>query len=131
MGFVVWGGPWFFAVTGPVLSNVVLGVPVVVIAVLKLRSQRRAYRKIEADGDPDPLRPPFEYEPSAKGARSFTWVIGGGFLILNLALAWSGTYSFLVPGLIVSVMLLAMGQEEVRHARVMDARLREETTNGA
>lgn len=130
MGFVVWGGPWFFTVVGPVLSNVILGVPVAVMAVLKLLSQRREYRKIEAEGDPDPLRPPLEYEPAARGGRFFAWVIGGAFVVVNLALAWYGNYSILVPGLVVSGMLLAMGQEEVHHARAMDARLGDESAKG-
>lgn len=131
MGFVMWGGPWLIAAVGPVLSNVVLGIPVLVLAVLRLWGQRREYRRLEAQGDPEPLRPPFEYEPSAKGTRSFSCVIGGGFLLLALALAWTGNYSLLIPGLIVSSMLMVLGQEDVRHARAMDARLREDTVKEA
>ncbi|MEX5271902.1 hypothetical protein [Kocuria sabuli] len=131
MGFVMWGGPWIIAAVGPVLSNVVLGIPVLVLAVLRLRAQRREYRRIEAQGDPEPLPSPFEYEPSAQGTRSFSWIIGGGFLLLTLALAWSGNYSLLTPGLIVGLMLIAVGQEEVRHARAMDACLPEDTVKAA
>ena len=131
MGFTLWGGPWLIATAGPVLSNVVLGIPVLVLAVLRLWRQRREYRRLEAQGDPEPLRPPFEYEPSAQGTRSFSWVIGGGFLLLTLALAWSGNYSFLAPGLIVGLMLMLLGQEEVRHARAMDARRQGHTAKEA
>ncbi|TDL43038.1 hypothetical protein [Kocuria rosea] len=131
LGLVMWGGPWLIAAVGPVLSNVVLGIPVLVLAVLQLRGQRREYRRLETQGDPQPLRPPFEYEPSAQGTRSFSWVIGGGFLLLTLTLAGAGNYSLLAPGLIVSLMLMALGQEDVRHARAMDARLREDTAKEA
>lgn len=131
MGFAMWGGPWIIAAAGPVLSNVVLGIPVFILAVLRLRDQRREYRRIEAQGDPEPLPSPFKYEPSAQGTRSFSWLIGGGFLLVTLALAWSGNYSLLAPGLIVGLMLIAVGQEEVRHARAMDARLQDDTAKEA
>ena len=131
MGFTLWGGPWLIATAGPVLSNVVLGIPVLVLAVLRLWRQRREYRKLETQGDPEPLRPPFEYEPSAQGTRSFSWVIGGGFLLLTLALAWGGNYALLAPGLIVGLMLMLLGQEEVRHARAMDARRQGHTAKEA
>ncbi|WJZ68412.1 hypothetical protein [Kocuria rosea] len=131
MGFVMWGGPWLIATVGPVLSNVVLGIPVLVLAVLRLWGQRREYRRLEAQGDPEPLRPPFEYKPSAQGTRSFSWFIGGGFLLLTLAMAWAGNYSLLIPGLIVRLTLMLLGQEDVRHARAMDARLREDTVEEA
>lgn len=122
----LWGLPRLTDTAGPVLSNILLGVPMAVFAVFMIRRQRRGYRKAEAHGDPAP----YELESAVTGWRIFTWALAGILALGTAVAAWQGHYALLVPMLILVSMMVILSQEDVRHARVLDSRFREDGHEG-
>lgn len=115
---------WLVSIGGYGLSNAVFAALVGAGCFVGLDVTRRRLRRIETDGDPEPINPPYDYETTARPSVWLGWTAGvvcwvAGFVILAV-----GYPQVFIIGPIVGTTAVLAGRMEASHARAMDARRR-------
>lgn len=114
---------WLVATGGYGLSNAVIGLLGLVLGFVVIQRTHVRHRKLETDGDPEPLPAPYDYVTQAQPGLIMGWVVG--------VIAWAGTLamvfffgpaSAVVLGPIIGTTAIIAGRMEMAHAKVMDAR---------
>jgi hypothetical protein len=82
----------------------------------------RGHRKLELEGDPEPLAPPYEYEVPAKAFLWLGWIAGVLCWAYGAISAVFGFYEVVIVGPILGTAAIAGGHMSLAHARAMDAR---------
>lgn len=113
---------WLVRIGGYGLSNIVFGVLVGAISLIVLDRVRSRQRGLEAKGDPDPPKPPFDYTTGSRGSLWLGWAAGligwgaGAVMLLH------GSLALFVIGPVIGTAAVLWGRQELAHAEVMDAR---------
>ena len=114
---------WLIATGGYGLSNAVVGLIGLAFCFVLIQRTHVRHRKLEADGDPEPLPASTDYVTQAQPGFFMGWGIG--------VIAWAGTLAFLasfgpapavVLGPVIGTTAIIAGRMEMAHAKVMDAR---------
>lgn len=111
------------------LSNLVVGLLVGTACHVCYVLYQRKLLDLQVNGDPEPLRPPYDYQTQAQAGLWLGWLGGVGCWILGAAMLFLWYPAAWVFGPIVGTTLIVAGHRRMAHARIMDAQ--RERTQGA
>jgi hypothetical protein len=118
---MVW--KWLVATGGYGLSNAVAALIGLGLSFIFFQRAQVRYRRLEIDGDPEPLPVTTDYVTMARPSVWLCWFFGILAWVLTLSLLlFAGPISAWVLGPIAGTMFLATARLEKRHAQAMDAR---------
>lgn len=113
---------WLVRLGGYGLSNIVFGVLVGAICLVLLDRVRSRQRGLEAKGDLDPPKPPFDYTTGSRGSLWLGWAAGLIGWGAGAAMLLHGSLALFVIGPVIGTAAILWGRQELAHAKVMDAR---------
>lgn len=113
---------WLVSIGGYGLSNAVFAALVGAGCFAILEATRRRQRRIEADGDPEPINPPYDYATTARPSVWLGWTAGVVCWAAGIALLATGYPHVFIIGPVVGTTAVLAGRMEFTHARTMDAR---------
>jgi hypothetical protein len=118
VGFV----DWLVSIGGYGLSNAVFATLVGAGCCAGLEITRRRLRRVENEGDPEPINPPYDYETTARPSVWLGWTAGVVCWVAGFVIPAAGYPHVFVIGSVVGTTAVLAGRMEIAHARAMDAR---------
>lgn len=113
---------WLVSIGGYGLSNAVFGALVGAGCFALLEITRRRLHRVEIEGDPEPINPPYDYETTARPSVWSGWTAGVVCWVAGFVILAAGYPHVFVIGPVVGTAAVLAGRMELTHARAMDAR---------
>jgi hypothetical protein len=113
---------WLVSIGGYGLSNAVFAALVGAGCFALLEITRRRLHRVEADGDPEPINPPYDYETTARPSVWLGWTAGVACWVAGFVILASGYPHVFIIGPVIGTTAVLAGRLELTHARAMDAR---------
>ncbi|MEX5307591.1 hypothetical protein RF644_17740 [Kocuria sp. CPCC 205258] len=113
---------WLVSIGGYGLSNAVFAALVGAGCFAGLEITRRRLRRVEVDGDPEPINPPYDYETTARPSVWLGWTAGVVCWVAGFVILTAGYPHVFIIGPVIGTTAVLAGRMEASHARAMDAR---------
>lgn len=113
---------WLVSIGGYGLSNAVFAALVGAGCFAGLEITRRRMRRVEIEGDPERINPPYDYETTARPSVWLGWTAGVVCWLAGFVILAAGYPHVFIIGPVIGTTAVLAGRMEAAHARNMDAR---------
>lgn len=113
---------WLVSIGGYGLSNAVFAALVGAGCFALLEITRRRVHRVEVEGDPEPINPPYDYETTARPSVWLSWTAGVVCWVAGFVILAAGYPHVFIIGPVIGTTAVLAGRMEAAHARAMDAR---------